>query len=48
MENRNIYLKNGEESCFNKVIPRELGKYILSLFDIQSNSGNISTPQPFI
>lgn len=34
MENRNIYLKNGEESCFNKVILRELGKYILFLFDI--------------
>lgn len=36
---------NEEENCFNKAIPKEHSKYILCLFDIQSNSGNISTPQ---
>lgn len=44
MENNNIHLKNEEETCFNKMIPKELSKYVLCLFDIQSNSGNISIP----
>lgn len=48
IENNNIHFKKDEESCFNKVIPSELGKYILCLFAIQSHSGNISIPQSFI